>query len=68
MIPNCSKNLSKTVVDMTSDEMGMGAVQALFEFSLLVFQQNHSELSFTALENALKRVHKTRVIFMNTNY
>jgi hypothetical protein len=35
--------------------MVMGAVWALCEFSLLVSQQNHSDLSLNALDDALKQ-------------
>jgi hypothetical protein len=48
----------KTAAETASDEMVMGAVWALCEFSLLVSQQNHSNLSLTALGNALKRLYK----------
>ena len=44
-------------METASDEMVMGAVQALCEFSLLVSQQNHSDLSLAALDNALKQYH-----------
>ena len=37
--------------------MVMGAVQALFEFSLLVIPQNYSDISLAALDYALKRFH-----------
>jgi hypothetical protein len=43
--------------------MVMGAVRALCEFSLLVSQQNHSDLSLTALDNALKRFYKKKGAF-----
>jgi len=38
--------------------MVMAVVQALCEFSVLVSQQNHSDLSLTALEEALKQFYK----------
>jgi len=41
----------------------MDAVQAFCEFSWHVNQQNHSDLSFTALDNALQRFHKKKGIF-----
>jgi len=41
----------------------MGAVRALCEFSLLVSQQNHSDLSLTALDNALKQFYKKKGVF-----
>jgi hypothetical protein len=49
----CSHNDSKTVEKKVSDEMAMGAVRALCEFSLLVSQQYHSHLSLKALHDAL---------------
>jgi len=51
----CSTDDRKTAVETASDEMVMGAVWALCEFSLLVTQQNHSDLSLKALDDALKR-------------
>jgi hypothetical protein len=59
-ILDCSKNDGKTPVEKASDEMVIGAVQALCEFSLLVSQQNHSNLSLTALDDALKRFYKKK--------
>jgi len=53
-ILDCSKDDKKTVVENASNEMVMGAVRALFEFSLLVSQQNHSDLSLEVLYDALK--------------
>jgi len=35
-ILDCSKDDGKTAAETASDEMAMGAVQALWEFSLLV--------------------------------
>jgi len=58
-----SKDDRKTVVETASDEMVMGAVRALCEFSLLVSQQNHSDLSLTALDNALKRFYRKKGAF-----
>ena len=57
-ILDCSQDAGKTAVETACDEMVMGAVRALCEFSLLVSQQNHSELSRAALENTLKQFHK----------
>jgi hypothetical protein len=48
------KRDSKIVVETAFYVMGMGAVQALSEFSLLVSQQNHSDLSLKALDDELK--------------
>jgi len=59
----CSTDYRKTAAETASDEMIMGAVRALCEFSLLVSQQNHSDLSLKALDNALKRVHKKKGAF-----
>jgi len=41
----------------------MGAVQAVCQFSLLVSQQNHSDPSLKALDDALKQFHQMRGIF-----
>jgi len=51
--PLCSKDDGETGAESASDDMVMGAVRALCEFSLLVGQQNQSNLSLTALDNAL---------------
>jgi hypothetical protein len=53
----------KTAAETASDEMVMGAVQALCEFSLLVSQQYHSDLSLNPLDNALKRFYQRKGIF-----
>jgi hypothetical protein len=50
----CSKDDEKTVAETASDEMVMRVVPALCEISLLVSLQNHSDLSLTALDDALK--------------
>jgi hypothetical protein len=47
-IRDCSQDAGKTVVETASDEMVMGAVQALCEFSILVSQQNDPDLSIAA--------------------
>jgi len=62
-IVDCSKDHRKTAAETASDEMVMGAVQALCEFPLLVSQQNHSDLSLTALDDALKRFHTKKGAF-----
>jgi len=62
-ILDCSKDDGKTATENASDEMVMGAVRALCEFSLLVSQQNHSDLSLKALEDALKRFYQKKGIF-----
>jgi len=45
--------------------MVMGALRAICEFSLLVSQQNHSDLSLTALDDGLKRFFKKKGAFRN---
>jgi len=57
-ILDCSKDDEKTVAETASDEMVMGAVQALCEFSLLGNQQNHADQSLTTLEDTLKQFYK----------
>jgi hypothetical protein len=59
----CTKDDGKTAADTACDEMVMGAVWALCEFSLLVSQQYHSDLSLKALDDALKRLFKKKDIF-----
>jgi len=58
-----SQDAGKTAAETASDEMVMGAVRALCEFSLLVSQQNHSDLSLAALDNAQKRFYKKKGAF-----
>jgi len=41
----------------------MGAMRASFEFSLVVSQQNHSDQSFKALDDALKTFHQKKGTF-----
>jgi len=41
----------------------MGVVRALCQFSLLVSQENHSQLSLAALDDALKWVYKKKSAF-----
>jgi hypothetical protein len=62
-ILDCSKDDRKTAAENASDEMVMGAVLALCEFSLLASQQNHSDLSFIALDDALKQFYQKKGIF-----
>jgi hypothetical protein len=62
-ILDCSQDAGKTAAETASDEMVMGVVRALCEFSLLVRQQNHSDLSLAALDNALKRFYKKKGVF-----
>jgi hypothetical protein len=51
---DCCKDYGKRLTERASDEMEMEAVRALCEFSLLVIQQYHSDLSLTAIDDALK--------------
>jgi len=62
-ILDCSQDAGKTAAETASDEMVMEAVRALCEFSLLVSQQNHSNLSLTALDDALKRFYTKKGAF-----
>jgi len=64
-ILDCSEDDAKTPAETVSDEMVMGAVWALCEFSLVVSQQNHSNLSLTALDDALKRFYKKKGAFQD---
>jgi len=62
-ILDCSKDDGKTAVETASDEMVLGAVRALCEFSLLVSQHNHSGLSLTALDDAQERFYEKKGAF-----
>jgi hypothetical protein len=59
-ILDCSQDAGKTAAEKASDEMVMGAVRALCEFSRFFSQQNHSDLSQAALDDALKRFCKKK--------
>ena len=59
-ILDCSNDDRKTAAETASDEMVMGAGWALCEFSLLVSQQNHCDVSLTALDDELRRVYKKK--------
>jgi hypothetical protein len=59
-ILDCSNDHWKTAVGATSDEIVMGEVQAVCEFSVLASKQNHSHLSLTALNDSLKRFYKKK--------
>jgi hypothetical protein len=58
-----SQDVGKSPVETVSDAMVIGAVRALCEFTLLVSQQNHSDLSLAALEEALQRFQIKRCAF-----
>jgi hypothetical protein len=62
-ILDSSQDAGKTAAETASDEMVMGSVRALCEFSLLVSQQNYSDLSLAALDDALKRFDKKKGAF-----
>jgi len=49
----CSEDDGKIAAETAAHEMVMGAVRALCEFAQLGSQQNHSDLSLTALDHAL---------------
>jgi len=59
----CSKDDGKTAVATASDEIVMGAVRALCDFSLLVSQQSHSGLFLKALDDAIKRFSQKKGMF-----
>jgi len=59
-ILDCAQHARKPAAETSSDGMVMGAVRALCEYSLLVSQQYHSELSLAALDDALKRFYKKK--------
>jgi tRNA A37 threonylcarbamoyladenosine modification protein TsaB len=61
-ILDCSKDHGKTAAETASNAIVMGAVQEVCEFSLLVSQQNHSDLSLKALDDALKRFYQKKGI------
>jgi hypothetical protein len=50
-------------METASDEMVMGALWALCEFSILVSWQNHSDLSLTALDDTQKQFYKKKGAF-----
>jgi len=60
---DCSQDAGKTGAETASDVLVIGAVRALFEFSALVSQQNHSDPSVKALDNALQRFYQNKHIF-----
>jgi hypothetical protein len=65
LILDSTKNDAETEAETSSDEMVMGAVQALCEVSVLISHQNHSDQYLTALDDSLKRFHKRRVVSEN---
>jgi len=53
----------KTLVENASDEVVMGGVRAVSEFTQLFRQQNHLDPSLKALDDALKPLYKKKGIF-----
>jgi hypothetical protein len=62
-IHDYSKDDGNTAVENASGEIVMGAVQALWQFTLLVSQQNHSDLFLKELDDALKQFYQKKCIF-----
>jgi hypothetical protein len=69
LVVNCAAILDsspsngKTAAETDSDQIVMGAVRAFCKLSLLVSQQNHSDPSLAALDDALKRFYKKKSAF-----
>jgi hypothetical protein len=69
LVVNCApildycQDAGKTAAETASDEMAMGAVQALCEFSLLLSKQSDSNLSLAALDNAQERFYRKKDAF-----
>jgi len=62
-ILDCIKDDGKAPPATASDGMVVGAVLALCEFTLLGSKQKHSDISLTALDDALKRFYKKKGAF-----
>jgi len=62
-----SKDDWKTVTETASDEMVMGAVRALCQFSVLGSPQNLADPCLTALDNVLKQFYKKKGTFQEQN-
>jgi hypothetical protein len=62
-ILDCSKDDKKTVAENASDAFVMGAVREFCEFSVLDSQQNHSDLSHKAPDDALTQFDRKKGIF-----
>jgi hypothetical protein len=71
LVVNCTPildsthNAVKTVAEIPSDEMVMGAGRSLCKFCLLVSAHNHSDLSLTALDDTPKRFYKKKGALLN---
>jgi hypothetical protein len=62
-ILDCPQGAGTAAGENTSDEMVMGAVREFCDISVPVCQQNHSDLSLKAPDNALKQFsQKTRIV------
>jgi len=59
-ILDCTKDEGTTAVDTASDDMLMATVQAIGDFSLLVSQPNHSDLTHTAVGDVLNAYYKKK--------
>ena len=59
----CSKDDRNAAAETASDEIAVGAGRALCEFSLLVSRLTHSDLSITAIDNALRGLHQKKQSF-----
>jgi len=62
-ILGCSQDAWKTAAEIASDVMVMRAARALCEFSLLVSQQNHTDLSLATVDDALKQFSEQKGAF-----
>jgi len=62
-ILDCSKDDGNMAAETASDDMVMGVERASCELSLLVSQQIHSDLSLTALADALKQYYNEKGAF-----
>jgi len=62
MLLACSKEDGKTVAENATNEIIMGALLAFCEFSLLVSQRNHSDLSLKAPDKSLTRFYHKKGI------
>jgi len=69
VVENCTPILvsstdhRKTAAETVTDEMVMEAVRVLWEFSLLVSQQNHSDPSLKALDDTLTQFYQKKGVF-----
>jgi hypothetical protein len=59
----CSNDDGKTAVETASDEMVMGGLRPLSEFSQLGSQHNHTDLSLKALDDVLRPLYQKKSIF-----